>query len=336
MISYIFTYGFFTAKLAITYYLDLFESLYKKFNNSNCKIILGPSWVQGSTDEFLVQIKEKADKYGGIPIHIHILQTPIQKAYGIKKYGKSLLAHMEDLGLIDNNLVCGHAVYLDKDDIERLAKKEASMTNHASCNLAVRNGIAPIYEYIKAGINVALGIDDKGINDDEDAIMELRMINYLNRVSGYNLLKNPPLDAFDILKIGTINTAKTCGYDDIGKILPGMKADIVILNLEDIMNSPWVSSDLNIAELFLYRAKGEHVDTVIINGEVVMDKRKFLNCDIDSLYEQIREEARKGLDEEAKIYADNLIKIKPYYQNWYNNMLNGISIEPYYKMNSKI
>jgi cytosine/adenosine deaminase-related metal-dependent hydrolase len=246
---------YYDKQAAVDEYFRVFEYLYENYNNDDMRIFFGPSWVQGATDEFHQRIKSRADELGKIQIHIHTLQTPHQKAYGLKKYGKSLLSHLDDLGLVDENLTLGHAVYVSQSDIELLAARGASITNHPSCNLAVRNGIAPVYYLHKAGVNVALGIDDKGINDDEDAIMELRMMYYLHRVSGFNLADTPPLDAFDILKMGTTNAARVCGFEgQIGALKPGYKADAIIVDLEQIMNDPFVSPDLNMAEIFIHRA----------------------------------------------------------------------------------
>ena len=135
---------FFDQQAVIDEFFDIFEDLYKSYNGEDSRIIFGPSWVQGSTDDFLVRVKSRADELGKLPIHIHTLQSPYQKAYGIRKYGKSLLGHLDDLGLVDDNLVLGHAVYVNESDIQLLATKKASTTNHASCNLAVRNGISPV------------------------------------------------------------------------------------------------------------------------------------------------------------------------------------------------
>lgn len=124
-------------------YLELFEELYSRYNDSETRILLGPSWVQGSTKNFLIRVKEKSDQFGKVQIHLHALQTPIQKAYSQKKFGKSIVVYLDNLGLVDNNLTLGHGVFLTETDIELLALKGASITHHPSCNLAVRNGIAP-------------------------------------------------------------------------------------------------------------------------------------------------------------------------------------------------
>ena len=215
-----------------------------------------------------------------------------------------------------------------------LAAKGASTTNHPSCNLAVRNGISPVYEMLRAGVNVALGIDDKGINDDDDAIMELRMIHFLHRVSGFGLADTPPLTAFDTLKIGTINAARVSGFpDEIGALKPGMKADAILVDLEQIMENPWMSPDLNIAEIFIHRARGTDVNTAIVGGEVVMEDRQFLNIDVAQLYKEASKAAAKGISEEQKQFAARLQSVKPYYHQWYADW-EMPALTPFYVMNS--
>jgi cytosine/adenosine deaminase-related metal-dependent hydrolase len=326
---------YYDKEAVIEEFFSIFEDLYSRYNNDHNRIIFGPSWAQGATEEFLQRVKSRADELGKIPIHIHTLQSPHQKAYGLKKYGKSLVFRLHDLGIVDENLTLGHAVYLDEDDIALLAEKGASTTHHPSCNFAVRNGISPVYFLHNAGVNVALGIDDKGINDDEDAIMELRLIYYLHRVSGFDLADTPPLTAFDVLKMGTRNAAKVCGFDgEVGALKPGMKADAILVDLTEIMDDPWMSPELNIADIFIHRAKGVHVNTVMVGGEVIMEERKFLTVDLDSLYKEVRQQAEKGISAEQKAFAENLAKIKPYYHAYYRDWPQ-LDFDPYYIMNSR-
>jgi 5-methylthioadenosine/S-adenosylhomocysteine deaminase len=324
------------AEAAVSDYFDAFEHLYKNHHKGKVRIFLGPNWVQGSTDSFLERVKIRADELGGLPVHIHCLQTPVQKAFGLRIYGKSLVGHLDDLGLVKDNLVLGHAVYLNQDDIELLAAKGASVTHHPSCNLATRNGIAPVYAMVKAGVNVALGIDEKGINDDEDPIMEMRMIYYLHRQAGIDLVNCPALTPFDVLKIAIQNGAKPTGYEgEIGALRPGMQADVILVDLDEILYRPWVSPDCSIANLFVHRALGRHVNTVIIGGDIVMDQREMLTVNTEALYREVREQAERGMTQDQVKYRELLNRIKPYYQEWYNNWLRDLKLTPFYNMNSR-
>jgi cytosine/adenosine deaminase-related metal-dependent hydrolase len=326
---------FYDKKAVVDEYMDLFDDLYGRYNDDNTRILFGPNLIEGITDDFHQRVKARADELGKIQIHIHTLQSPPNKAYALKKYGKSWVAHLDDLGLLDENYTFGHMVFADESDIELLASKRSSVTHHASCNLAIRNGIAPVYYLHRAGVNVALGIDDKAINDDEDIIMELRVIHRLHRVSGFDIANTPALDAFAILKMGTTNAARVCGFEgECGALKPGMKADAILVDLREMMEDPWMSPDINIAEVFIHRAKGVHVNTVIVGGEVVMEDRKFLNVDIDQLYEEVRKEVTKGISPQQRQYAETLQRIKPYCQEWYKGWEN-MDYRPFYVMNSR-
>jgi len=317
-------------------FFEHFDDLYSKYNSDMNKIIFSPLWVQGCSDEFLMKIKEKSKELNDIPIHIHTLQTPLQKAYGLNKYNKSLVFHLDDIGLIDKNIVLGHAVFLDQSDIELLAEKEGSVTHHASCNLVVRNGISPVVLFVKAGINVALGIDDKSISDDEDPFMEMRMIYHLHRVAGFDLENTPTLSSIDVLKMPTRNAAKVCGFEDkIGALRPGMKADMILLDLERISRQPWVSPKHDIFDLIISRAKGDDVNTVIVNGDILIEDYQFCHIDLEEVYNEVRNQVKIGNDYGNKEYAKILQELKPYvcsfYQKWQIPKL-----APFYNMNSRI
>lgn len=327
---------YYDKKAAQDHYFNVFEQLYKKYNGGKTRIFFGPSWIQGSTDDFLQRIKSRADELSKIPIHIHGLQTPLQKAFGLRTYGKSLVEHLDDIGLVDSNLVVGHAVYLSDSDIELLSSKNASMTHHPSCNLAMRNGIAPVYTMLKKGLNVALGIDEKGINDDEDPIMEMKMIFYLHRCSGYGLSDTPALSAMDVIKICTLNGSRVTGFEDqIGVIAPGKKADVILIDLKDTLESPWADLRLPVTDIFVHRGLGRHVDTVIINGEIIMENRKILTVDTELLYKEAAKQASRGFNYEQKKKYDLFQAIKPYYQKWYENWIKLEDFDPYYILNSK-
>jgi hypothetical protein len=95
-----------------------------------------------------------------------------------------------------------------------------------------------------------------------------------------------------------------------------------------------MSPDLNIAEIFIHRAKGVHVNTVFVGGEVVMEDRKFRTVDIDDLYKEVRKQAAKGISAEQIEFAENLQKIKPFYHEYYKDWPE-LDFKPYYIMNSR-
>lgn len=315
-------------------YFELFDHLYRRFRSEDTRILLSPSWAQAVTERFLLRTKETADRLGKLPIHMHCVQTPIQKVFSLRKYGKTAIAWLDDLGLVDSNLVLGHAIWVTEADIDLLATKHASITSHPSCNLGMRNGLAPIYVMIRRGVNVAMGLDDKTINDDEDAVMELRMLHKLHRVAGYDL-RTPALDAFEVLRMGTINGARTLGFSgEVGALKPGLKADLVLVDLDRVMNDPWLSPDVNIAEAFIHRAMGADVNTVVVGGRIVMEDRKLRTLDVDALGREVRKAAR-SIGRKQRRHAELLRRLKPFYQDWYNGWLTA-DATPFYVLNSRL
>ena len=316
-------------------YFALFDHLHRRFASEDTRVLLSPSWAQACTEHFLGRAKETAERLGKVPIHMHCVQTPVQKAFSIRKYGRSAIAWLDDLGLVDENLVLGHAIWVTEDDIDRLATRRASVTSHPSCNLGMRNGLAPIYAMHRRGVNVALGLDDKTINDDEDAVMELRMLHKLHRVPDYDL-RTPALDAYDILRMGTTNGARAVGFGgEIGALKPGLKADMILVDLDRVLRDPWMTAELPIAEAFIHRAMGQDVNTAIVGGRIVMEERRMTTLDVDALYREIRQAAR-AISAKQRRHAETLRRLKPYCQNWYTAWLTPKEAKPFYVLNSRV
>lgn len=314
-------------------YFVYFHKMYSQYNGDDTKILLSPGWAQGCSEELILQAKDVSDELNGVPIHMHCLQTPIQKEFSLRKYGKTAVKYLEDLGALNSNVVLGHAIWVTEDDINILADNKVSITTHPSCNLAMRNALAPIYKMNNRGINIAMGMDDKTLNDDEDAILELRMIYKLHRIDSFDL-QSKPLDCYDVLKMGTVNGAKVLNFtNQIGALKSGMKADMILIDLDNIMENPFVTSKLDIVELLINRGLGRDVNTVVINGELVMKDREVLTIDIEKLYYEIKVAAAKGIPAEQKMYADKLQEIKPYFQKWYNSWIK-YDDKPLYNLNS--
>src|SRR6266446_2935283 len=322
-------------------YFELFDHLYRKFNSEDTRILLSPSWAQAVTESFLARTKETADRLGKVPIHMHCLQTPIQKAFSLRRYGQTAVAWLDERGLIDEHVALGHAIWVTDRDIDILAARRASVTSHPSCNLGMRNGLAPVYEMARRGVNVALGLDDKTINDDEDAVMELRMLHKLHRVPSYDLA-TPPLSAREVLAMGTLNGARALGFAGrLGALTPGLKADAILVDLDRVLDDPWLTDDLDIVEAFLHRAMGDDVATAVVGGRIVMEDGRFLTLDVAALYQEVRAAARTIGDEQRR-RAEMLQRLKPYYQRWYNDWQRwyndwlGGETRPFYVLNSRV
>lgn len=326
------------AKAIADDYMNLFDSLYASDNSPMSRILHGPSWAHGTTDEFFTRIRESAAAHGNTPIHIHTLQTPHQRAWSIKTFGCSLVEHLDRLGILGTNTTLGHAVWVSERDIELIAERGTSTTHHASCNLHVRNGISPAWYMMRQGINVALGIDDKSLNDDDDPFMELRMSAILSRVPGFDLGETPTLTSGQILSMGTVNAARTLGFPALhGTLRPGAPADISVLDTQSMLHDPWTSDNLAIPDLLIWRAKGQDVTDVIVDGKVVIRDRIFTTMDVEALYNEVRSYVKHY---ETKPQAPERTKamqaLRPYFHEWHRQMLTYLDVsEPFYRVNGR-
>ncbi len=322
-------------------YFALFEALreeYEQGPGSLCRILLGPSWAHGTTEPFLARVRDRAAALGGLPIHIHTLQTPHQRAYGIKAFGRSLVAFLGDQGLLVPHLTLGHAVWLSEADIEALAAAGAGITHHASCNLHVRNGIAPVHFMLKAGVRVALGIDDKSLNDDDDPFQELRLAATLHRVAGFDLAADRVHPATTWLGVGTTAAATAIGHGgELGRLLPGQCADLVLLDTAELLNDPWTSPDLPLPELILLRGKGTQVRDVVVGGRVVMRDRVLTTIDEAALNREVRgfvARHRAAPPDPARVAA--LQALRPHVHAWQAEILTHLDVStPFYLLNGK-
>ncbi len=311
----------------------LFDKLHQAHDSAQTKVFFGPMAPQWVTDETMQAIAEKAEAYGHIPVHYHALQTPLQRAYGPRKHGKSLVAHMADLGVLRDNVSLGHAIWLNDADMELLAANGVSLTHHVSCNFNMRNGLMPLVPLRRAGVNVGIGLDDKQMNDDEDYIMEMRLIYKLHRIHDYHF-QAPALSALDVIRMGTVNNSRQVGFgESIGRILPGCRADMILINMEKMLD-PWTDPRNSILEVLINRGKGSDVDTVIIGGKLVMQERKILTVDKAELAARIREDAARGVSEGQKEYNRFVEWFRPYYYQLYEDWLRQ-ETDPYYVLNSK-
>lgn len=315
-------------------YFALFHELRSRYDDPDTRILLSPSWAHGLTERFARRVVDVAG--GKIPIHMHTLQSPVQKAYGLRRHGKPTMQWLDEMGLVASNVTYGHAIHVTQADIELMARRGASVTNHPSCNFIMRNGITPVMQMRKAGVNVAMGLDDKTINDDEDAVMELRMMHKVHRLSTFDLTE-PPLDAYEAFEIATLNGARVCGFEGAaGALVPGMKADAVLVDLERVENAPWLDPRSDIIEAFVQRAMGSDVDTVVIGGRVAMENRELKLLDAPALFAEVRAFCSRGLQQEHRSRADMLARIKPYAQKWYAGWHEGMVSEPFYRVNSSV
>jgi 5-methylthioadenosine/S-adenosylhomocysteine deaminase len=318
-------------------YFESVRSLHREYSGPQIQIMHGPVSPQWVRQEALQRIRQEATELG-LHIHTHVQQTRLQRAYGLKRYGKSLIAYLNELGFLAPNVTCGHCVWISEGDIELLRQSGASVTHHPGCNLRVRNGISPVYELDRRGVVVAIGMDEKEVADDKDYLAELRIAAKLHRLSSHRL-DSPCLSSRDLFRMGTRNGAAVLGFDGwIGTLERGKRADVVLLDLEAIC-APYCFEGHDPLDLLLYRGKSEHIRSVLVDGEVLLDRGRFTRIDREEVIRKLREaipaDYRRQFETRNRLMRGLRGAISGHFQPWYEEIERGEK-DPYYLMNNRI
>jgi cytosine/adenosine deaminase-related metal-dependent hydrolase len=318
-------------------YFDSVRQLHREHNGARIRIMHGPMSPQWVRPEALQQIRRDATQLG-LRIHTHVQQTQLQKTYGLKRYGKSLIANMEEIGFLAADVTCGHCVWISEGDMEVLQRTGASVTHHPGCNLRVRNGVSPIFELDRRGVVVAIGMDEKEVGDDKDYLAELRVAAKLHRLSSHRL-DSPCLSSRDVFRMGTRNGAAVLGFDGlVGTLERGKRADVVLLDLE-AMCEPYCYEGHDPLDLLLYRGKSSHVLSVLVDGEVVLDRGRFTRVDRGEVIRRLREAIPADYRQQFE-HRDRLMKqlrgaVAGHFEPWYDE-IDGWERDPYYLMNNRV
>ena len=324
------------ARFGAKQYLQAVDELHRNHRSDRIKILHGPLAPQWVSDDVLGEIKSHAGRHD-MRIHIHVQQTQLQKLYGLKTYGKSLLQHLSDIDFLGETVTCGHCVWLDDNDIDLLAATRTSVTHHAGCNLRVRNGISPVAAMLAKGVVVALGMDDKEFGDAKDFFQEMRLVSQLHRLSSHQL-DSEHLKPKDCFQMATSAGAEVLGFSDLaGTLRPGKQADIVLVNLNRI-TEPFVSRDLDIIDLLIYRGLALDVDTVLVAGEVQVQNGRHVKIDREDLIERLQaavpEDYVDQYRQKNRLFPELRRQVKAYFGAWGREM-DEMEKNPFYFVNNR-
>lgn len=249
---------------------------------------LGPTIPLYCSDPFLIDCARLAREHA-VPVQTHLAESRTQAAVGRTRYGKSLVAHLKDLGFLSERLSAAHAIWLDDDDIATLGQSGVGVAHNPSSNLRLGSGVAAVRKMLKNGIAVGVGTDSTVTGDGQNMFEATRLASYLSRIDGFDT--DEWLSAGEAFHLATEGSAKVLGFDRIGRLAPGYEADIVFLRLDSPhfvpLRAPLVQ--------MVFAENGASVQTVMIGGRIVFHDGKLLTLD-ESLLRRQAEEAANRLD----------------------------------------
>ncbi|MEQ8200985.1 MAG: amidohydrolase [Syntrophomonadaceae bacterium] len=242
---------------------------------------LGPHAPYTCPPEYLRQVADLAGELG-VGMHIHLAETASEAADSLRTYGLTPVAHMDSLGLFEHPVLAAHCVHLTDEDIGILARKRVGVAHNPESNMKLASGIAPVPKLLEAGVAVALGTDGASSNNNLDMMQEMHSCALLHKV---NSMDPTIVPAYQALKMATFHGAQALGLDDkIGTLEPGKKADIILVRVD----GPHCIPRYDIVANLVYSGQASDVDTVIIDGRIVMHKRVIRTFDEEEVLEQAK------------------------------------------------
>lgn len=261
--------------------IDEFKEMYQEENGKSDLIgfTIAPHGLYTCDSEYINECSKLADKYN-LPIHMHLAENR-QELIDIKNmHHKEWIDVLKDANFLNKKLILAHCTYLSH--LEELQGKDVNIVTNPISNLNLGCGIADIKSYLEKGLNVCLGTDGQGSGNNMNLFYHMSLLDYLQK----GVYEDPTiLRSYDVLKMATINGAKALGLEDkIGSITVGKKADLILIDLNDITMTPTVNIITEIAHNGWFNS----IDTTIINGEILYSNNKFnLDIDINKLKEDI-------------------------------------------------
>ncbi len=253
------------------------------FDRDYIRAAVAPTIPHHCSDDFMRQCARLARDHG-VGLHTHVQESKAQVMVGLKRYGKTPTAHLQDLGLLGPDFTVGHGVWLDHDDMRRLGDNGSSVAHNPGSNMRLGNGLADVRGMLERKVNVGIGTDGANCSDNLNMYESMRLASMVSKTQG------PDTDRWlttgEVLAAATEGSARALGLGDrIGRIAPGYKADIVLL---DLANINWMPFNDPVNQM-VHTEDGSAVHTVLVGGRVVVENRKVVGVDMQALARRVEE-----------------------------------------------
>ncbi len=248
-------------------------------------VMLGPHAPYTCSETYLSRVANLSARLA-VPVQTHISETEHEVETMLARHGKTPVEIVRDSGLMDRPLIAAHCVDLRQGDIEILAEKEVTVAHNPGSNLKLGSGIAPIPGLLEKGVVVGLGTDGAASNNNLDMMEEMRLAALIHK--GAN--RQPTLlPAETVFSMATEAGGRALFLDDVGRLEPGCRADIVLMCL----NRPHLTPANNILSHMVYAAQPSDVDTVIVDGRVLVEGGRLVELDEEKIMAEAERCARQ-------------------------------------------
>ena len=237
---------------------------------------VAPTIPHHCSDAFMCGCRDLARQHG-LGLHSHVGESKVQALAGMKRYGRTLVAQMDALGLVDENFTAAHAIWLDDDDIRIVRDRGGSLAHNPGSNMRLGNGMFRLKRALELGVNVGIGTDGFNCSDNGNMYEAMRVASMLSKVQTPDPRRWAGVE--EIYHAATAGSARALGFKDIGALAPGMQADIVFL---DLTATVWIPHNWTVNQI-VHSEDSTGVRHTMIGGEFVYFDRKHTRLDVAKL-----------------------------------------------------
>ena len=266
--------------------IEELESMRLKYkDNPRIQFMLAPSVIWGMSREGLAEIAQYA-KAQEVPVTMHILETGDDDKFSMNAYGKRTIPFLEEVGILDTKFLAVHAIQLEGEDFELFKHYNSKVSYNTVANMILGSGVAPIPRLSRAGIQIGLGTDGAGSNDSQNMFEVMKSSVLLQKVHH----QDPTvLTANQVFLMATSQGAAAIFQEDqIGSLIPGMRADILVIDLAVPNTTPCYEP---IASL-VYSGSDRNISSVFIEGQQIIKNGEFTNVDEAALVKKAQEKGQ--------------------------------------------
>ena len=313
--------------------MDLFGSLHGAHaGQERVKIQLAPANLHWCSDAALGRLADASARYE-VPLHMHLVETAYQKSYAARRGGGTAVDYLDRFGLMNARMTLGHGVWLNERDIARVAETGTCICHNCSSNFRLRSGVAPLNRFAAAGVNVAIGLDEAGINDDRDMLQEMRMVLRAHRTPG---MEDDVPTAPQVFGMATQGGARTTAFGDrLGTLAVGTAADLVLLDWAQI-SYPYLDEAIPLLDAVVQRAKTGGVRAVMCAGVVIYQDGRFTQIDQAAALQALHDDLAHALSDD-ELQRRHLSKaLLPHVKRFYAGAMDPAGHAPFYRTSSRV
>ena len=279
-------------------YIECVEAIHAAIAGPMVDVQFGPAGVQWCSRMLLEAIAERSAATGR-RVHMHLLETIYQRAWADRAFPDGMVRYLRDIGLLSPRLTLAHGIHARPDELDMIAESGATIVTNFSSNLHLRSGRAPIADAHRRGCGVTFGIDGVALDEDDDAIREMRLVRMFHDGEGFERTWSNA----GFLELAVRNGRRAIGAPGSGALQPGNAADFVVLDIGQLDRDAILPVD-PLAMLFA-RGNANCVRDVVVNGCVISRNGQPTGVDLDAMETELR-----------KMYRANVPRYREFEQAW--------------------